>query len=396
MTKLSSEKQLKIRQMGFEASYLAACALHGTVPKLQENLDYDGLYGFCKFHSITSIVAMALEETWKTQPADPDVMKKWRQARDKAIRKNILLNAERDRILAHLESIGCWYMPLKGSLLQFDYPVFGMRQMNDNDILFDEAYQETVYQYMTGIGYEAVVYRKGNHDEYVRKPVYNIEMHKGLFMSSVSPELFDYYRDIKRLMISDPDKNFGYHMSENDFYIYLVAHAYKHYLYSGIGIRNLLDVWVYLSRHADQLDFGYIAGELRKFGAEKFEAECRMLSRKLLGNPVRMSELTQREQEVLDIYFSSGTFGTGQQAVENQLRSGSGGSGFSGKLRYLLQRLFPSATYMIEMEPELKNRRWMLPFAYLRRLCRGLFRRRDDIAQEMKRLRNASSDAHKK
>lgn len=394
MTNPESEKQLKCRQLGFEATYLAACALRGVAPQQTEPLDLEQLYRFCKFHSITSIVAMALEEIWKTQPGDPEAMGKWRQARDKAIRKNILLNAERERIMTHLEAIGCWHMPLKGSLLQFDYPVFGMRQMNDNDILFDEAFQETIHAYMLSIGYEAASYGKGNHDEYTKKPIYNIEMHKGLFMSSVSPELFEYYRDVRRLMIPDADKSFGYHMSENDFYIYLVAHAYKHYLYSGIGIRNLLDVYVYLSRHAHQLDFGYITGELRKFGAESFERDCRMLGQKLLDNPDRTPSLTRQEQAVLDIYFSSGTFGTGQQAVDNQLRAIQGG-GFFGKLRYLWGRLFPSVTYMIEMEPQLAHKRWMIPFAYIRRLFRGTFRRPGEILQEVGRVKKAKTRKNK-
>ena len=103
-----TEKQLNMRKLGMEACYLASCALHGTVARIDENWDLEKLYKFCKFHSITSIVAMALEEVWREHPAAPEIMKKWRQARDKAIRRNVLLNAERERILAHLESIQFW------------------------------------------------------------------------------------------------------------------------------------------------------------------------------------------------------------------------------------------------------------------------------------------------
>ena len=125
---LNSEKQAKMWRLGLETTYLAGCALQNVTPQLDDTLDFEALYRFCKFHSVTSIVAMALDSYWKTQPGDPEIMAKWRKVRDQAIRKNILLNAERDRILAHLEAIGCWYMPLKGSLLQYDYPKFGMYQ----------------------------------------------------------------------------------------------------------------------------------------------------------------------------------------------------------------------------------------------------------------------------
>lgn len=384
MDRTVSEKQLKFRRMGFAASCLAACALHDTVPVLDDELDLRELYRFCKFHSITSIVAMALEKVWEANPAEEAVMKKWRQARDKAIRKNILLNAERERILAHLESIGCWYMPLKGSLLQFDYPKFGMRQMGDNDILYDKQFQSVIHDYMCAQGYEAVVYQKGNHDEYVKQPVYNVEMHEGLFMESIVPELFAYYRDIKTRMIRDTDNQYGYHLSDEDFYIYLIAHAYKHYMHSGIGIRILLDVYVYTMKHGKLLDWPYITGELRKFGADVFEAQCRQLGTKLFAGPV--PELSGEEWRQLDIYFTSGTFGTEERAMENALRASENGSGKMGKLRYLLRRLFPSVRYMIEMEPELESKRWKIPFAYVRRLFRGIFCRTADISREISLL----------
>lgn len=389
MTSPETEKLLKYRQLGFEASYLAACALHGTVPVQNDDLDLELLYGFCKFHSITSIVAMALEEVWKNQPAAPEIMKKWRQARDKAIRKNVLLNAERERILAHLEEIGCWYMPLKGSLLQFDYPVFGMRQMSDNDILHDKTMTSQVHGFMIADGYEAVTYQKGNHDEYVKKPLYNMEMHRELFMSAVNPELAEYYRDIQSRLCKDDGNRFGYHFSREDFYIFLVAHAYKHYLHGGIGIRNLLDVYVYVGKYGNELDWGYLEENLSRFGAWAFDVECRSLSRKLFSAPERVTDWLDEEQQALDLYFTSGAFGTAERVVENRLQSVNGEAGSwesGGKLRYILKRLFPSVEYLAEYAPILREKPWLAPVYYVKRFFSVLFSRRKFVAQELKNL----------
>lgn len=46
------------------------------------------------------------------------------------------------------------------------YPVFGMRQMADNDILFDSTYREKVRDIFLDSGYEIEAYNKGNHDVY--------------------------------------------------------------------------------------------------------------------------------------------------------------------------------------------------------------------------------------
>lgn len=45
-------------------------------------------------------------------------------------------------------------MPLKGVILKELYPKIGMRQMSDNDILFDETYRKDVVRFMKNKGYD--------------------------------------------------------------------------------------------------------------------------------------------------------------------------------------------------------------------------------------------------
>jgi len=383
----NSEKQILYRQLGFEACYLAACALHDTVPQLHGGLDLEKLYRFCKFHSITSIVAMALEKAWAVQRAEDAIMNKWRQARDKTIRKNILLNAERERILSHLESIGCWYMPLKGSLLQFDYPQFGMRQMSDNDILFDQNMTHQVHDFMIADGYEAVTFCQGNHDEYVKKPLYNIEMHRDLFMKSVNPELAAYYQNVKERLVKDENTRFGYHMTHEDFYIFMVAHAYKHYLHGGVGIRNLLDDYVFVSKYGSELNWEYLQQELKKIGAWEFDQECRLLGKKLFCEPGGTVCWSDQETAALNVYFTSGAFGTAERVVENRLNAVKEENEHShGKLRYVLKRMFPSVEYLAENAPVLRKMPWLAPLFYVKRFISVLFSRRHYVLRELRNL----------
>lgn len=386
-----TEKQLKMRDLGVEASYLAACSLHDTVPVLPEEPDWEALYRFCKFHSITSIAAMALEQVWKEHPADPEVMQKWRQARDKAIRKNMLLNAERERLLAYLESIGCWYMPLKGSLLQFDYPKFGMRQMSDNDILCDPAHSADIRGYMTENGYTCVQYMQGHHDEYNRKPVYNFEIHRSLFKKEEAPVLAAYYEDIRDRALTDGGKEYGHHLSVSDFYIYLIAHAYNHFLESGIGIRHLMDVYVFLGQHGTQLDWAYAETELRKLDAWEFSQLSRRLAQKLFARPVRMADSEPEELSALDAFFSSGSHGTEEQLLAKsyeKFRKNGNGS----RAGYFLRRLFPPAELLGVMYPVVRKHKWMVPFVWIYRLIRSVINRPGRVLREMKHIAAVKED----
>lgn len=368
--------QNQYHKLGMDASYLAACALHGQRPDWDGGEDLTALLKFCKFHSISAIVAMALEEYWRASPAAPEVMKPWKQAKDMAIRKNILLNAERERILQHLESIGCWYMPLKGSLLQHDYPRFGMRQMGDNDILIDPAMQAQVHEFMCSEGYEAALYQLGNHDEYVKQPLYNFEMHMCLFERIMDPVLADYYTDRTELLQKDEGNGFGYHMSCEDFYIYLTAHAYKHFVLSGIGIRHLLDVYVYLGKYEQTMDWAYVERDLRKMDAWEFHCQCRALSQALFASPRREHARSEEEIQLLGAFFSAGAYGTPEQRVQKSLQTlqrGSETAGLLTKIRYVFMRIFPSVERLSMMHPEVKESKWKVFVVWAKRLLSAVF-----------------------
>ena len=117
------------QELAFDVIYLSACALHGVKPDAGRicRTDLNQLYRMCQFHSLTAIVCMALEKTDVFLSAEPAVVKKWKDAKAKAIRKNMLLDAQREQILAEMERLGIWHMPLKGSILQGIYPKYGAR-----------------------------------------------------------------------------------------------------------------------------------------------------------------------------------------------------------------------------------------------------------------------------
>ena len=75
-------------------------------------------------------------------------------------------------------------MPLKGVILKELYPKIGMRQMSDNDILFDETYRKDVVRFMKNKGYHLKSGINAHCDEWVKEPVYNFEMHLNLFVES--------------------------------------------------------------------------------------------------------------------------------------------------------------------------------------------------------------------
>lgn len=154
-------------------------------------------------------------------------------------------------------------MPLKGAILKELYPRQEMRQMADNDILFDAEYKAAVKDYFVREGYEVISYAKGNHDVYEKEPVYNFEMHTSLFGKAHNEVWAEYYKDIQS-KLDKRDHHFQYSFTDEDFYIYFIVHAFKHFDGCGTGIRYFVDSYVY--QNAKNLNWSYIEGELDKLG----------------------------------------------------------------------------------------------------------------------------------
>lgn len=123
--------------------YLVSCAVNGVKPDPERitGMDLDALYKLASDHYLSAVVAHALEQVG-VQDA------RFVKAKEHSALKNATMDMEMDAIFAELDKAGIWHMPLKGTLLQHLYPVYGMRQMSDHDILFDAKRADDVKSIM--------------------------------------------------------------------------------------------------------------------------------------------------------------------------------------------------------------------------------------------------------
>ena len=351
--------------------YLVSCALNQRTPKaeLVSKIDLEQLFEVCQKHILTACTAYALESAGVHN-------NDFTQAKEKAIRKNILLDVERSKILNRLEEAGIWYMPLKGAILKDWYPKLGMRQMSDNDILFDMSRREDVRAIMQELDVKLHTSLEVV-DEFVKEPVYNFEMHGELFMEYQVGGLADYYRGIKNRIQKDDRSRFGYRFSLEEFYLFMLAHEYKHFSLGGTGVRSLSDTYVFIKKFGSQLDWAYIRAELEKMEIAEFEKNNRELAMKVFDR----QKLTDEEKKLLDYYIFSGTYGTAENKMENALNQHN-----DSKLKYVLDRIFPSYEYMRCAVPWVKDRKQLLPAAWGYRILRGCVQGFGGILNEIRLL----------
>lgn len=92
--------------------------------------------------------------------SDSDIWKRWLKEKNQLIYKSVLMDVEREAIQDFFEKNNIWYMLLKGMVIRKYYPAPELREMADNDILFDNKYSKEVYEFMTARGYKSDDYNK--------------------------------------------------------------------------------------------------------------------------------------------------------------------------------------------------------------------------------------------
>ncbi len=352
--------------------YLSRCVLNGEKADASRisSMDLETLYTASKRHSMAAIVGKALQDAGVQNKA-------FEQALAKSVRKNVLLKNELKIITDSFEKNDIWYLPLKGAVMMDYYPSVGLREMADLDILVDPSKTNTVKKIMEDLGFETILFNLGSHDIYYKKPVYNIEIHHLLFTEIKDISVINTYYKKPDRILKETDSPYGKKLSMEDFYIYMIAHSYKHYIFRGTGLRSLMDIYVLLNKFEEKMDMSYISNELKKLEISKFENEIRALSLNLFNG----NKLTDKSKEMLEYIYSSGMYGTMEHGFKNQLKRNEG-----NKTSYVFNRLFITGKKVKNFYPFFYKFPIFLPVLWIYRVLRAIFVRHKRTKRELRFL----------
>lgn len=344
-------------------SLLKSAVKGGNVPAAPEGMDWKKLVELSKKQQVYSVICPVLNRnTLPTEQAQE--LQLYNQ---NELLRMIAMKSELEGIEKELENNQVSYMLLKGSVLRDYYPQSKMRQMSDVDILFDGTKRAEVADIMQKKGY-TVTNNSDNSDDYFKAPFYTFEFHRNLFFEGA-----DFCPDLGNVWdkaVVDENKKYHYHMDLNDMYIYNICHMYKHFIKSCCGIRFLIDNYLFLNKENDRLDWSYIEVRLNEIGILDFERQTRLLAFHIFDGNV----LTDNDAEQLYYYTSFGVYGDSKgAAVRDYSKLRENNSKTAAGIGFIFKRIFPERTVMERSYPYLKKRPYLIGFAYVQHLFKGVF-----------------------
>ncbi|MBR5236041.1 MAG: nucleotidyltransferase family protein [Clostridia bacterium] len=302
--------------------------------------------------------------------------------------------------VSELEENGFACCMLKGIVLAELYPVPEARISGDADFYIDPTKEKAICDFLKGRGFAVKERPKTSHHAMCKSEATGmIEFHLSLYDALFEdvwfnhPKLAEPYREY----ITAEGHTYTT-LGTTDHAVFITLHLIKHFLSMGVGVRQLMDVLLYLRRYEKEMDVKHYASIFVKLGYDKFLQTCFYIGEKYLGFlpeefSLILKELPSYEanDKIADVLLQDmeqgGVFGhddASRQAFFLQYT----------KARFerfkhesydvyinawahvsLWKRMFPSYQVMARDYPILKKKKILLPLYYAIRLVKKVFMR---------------------
>lgn len=344
---------------------------------IEQANNWNGLISLAKTHGVLQCVAYyvsAMKEEHKPDKGTCDYL--YNVLLQESMRSQNQLYAI-DAIQKKCEKSGIDTLVVKGAVTKKRYtdPLF--RSMSDIDILYKEEQHKEFKKTMFSLGYTD--YSEGRkNDTYNMPPFISVEAHRSLL--SNESEYFEYYSNIwDKCLLKDGCK-YTYEMSLEDEFIFNIIHLAEHLKHGGVGIRFIMDVYVY-----DNLDFdrGYFENELKKLNLYDFYLNVSALSEYWFAN----GESTELIEKLSSFVLSNEIFGTKENKAALYVSE--------GRVSGLLRTCFPEYEDMKSMFLWLDGRKYLLPYAWMHRAFKSLVHRRGNVKAQLSKAKSGDIDKGK-
>ncbi len=345
-------------------------ALHGTAaPDAHAFADFPAVCRLARRNCVQSMVYLTLKSQKDALPAEDftRLEKSFQAAVLRETAQQSFLCALREKF----DAAGIDFMLLKGTHVKALYPAAEMRFMVDMDVLVREADVERAQEILLGCGLSLHL-DNGKDIIYMRPPFLTVELHRALFQKE--DDLYPHFLDAWAR--AEPLGRHEYKMSDEELYIYTLAHLAEHYTTAGSCFRPVMDL--YLLEQKTTLNFSALGARFREMGLDAFAGKVRALYRAMFDGAPKDETLLLMENYIL--------LGP---PVQHADAAAAAARTHKSKPRRLLAAAFPRLSHMRLKYPVLKKAPFLLPVFWVVRLLQYAFTKDKSIARKREALMNA-------
>lgn len=266
---------------------------------------------------------------------------------------------------------------IKGFVCRSLYPFPDLRPSADEDLYVPSAQYSDCAKKLLELGFVNAGAYDENHYEntFVNNDGFCVELHKALF-----PLSKDYYKKHNCLfekafdnaVCVSTENTCVRTLSATDHLLYLFLHSLKHFVRSGVGIRQVCDITLFIKAYAKDIDPGIVMQALESIGAEKYAQGILAICVNFLGLDADCAKAFGYtgsaegfETHLLEDILSAGIYGN---ADRGRMHSASVTlKAVQGKKETLWRKAFPAAEAFDSRYAYGAKHRILVPVAWVHR-----------------------------
>lgn len=285
-------------------------------------------------------------------------------------------SAEFSDLYHKLRSAGLHPIVVKGQLCSRLYPQTDHRISADDDLYISDAEFMACHKQLlaNGLTTDTPVDELATADEvsYTKNgsPLY-IELHRHLFDSSedAHDELNHFFTDLKPIEVDGFST-----MPPHEHLLYLLLHAYKHFVRSGIGLRQFCDIGLWAWEYHDEIDWQRLHEQCESVHAATFAAASFRIARDYLGIDFDLPmpwDASIDVEPLLHDTLCGGVYGSNDltRLHSSTVTLNAVKASRTGEKSSVLRTVFPKREYLERRYPYLKKRPYLLPVAWAQRIA---------------------------
>lgn len=275
-----------------------------------------------------------------------------------------------------LRAAGLHPIVVKGQLCSRLYPLKDHRISADDDLLIPDGEFFACHEQLlaNGLTTDTPADELATADEvsYTKEgsPLY-IELHRHLFDSAedAHDELNHFFTDL------NPVETDGFlAMPPHEHLLYLILHAYKHFVRSGIGLRQFCDIGLWAREYHAEIDWRRLHDQCVSVHAATFAAASFRIARDDLGIEFDLPmpwDASIDVEPLLHDTLCGGVYGSNDltRLHSSTVTLNAVKASRTGEKSSVLSTVFPKREYLERRYPYLKKRPYLLPVAWAQRIA---------------------------
>lgn len=340
---------------------ILGAALGGTAPEQALSLSADALARLAAIAARHHLLPLFYEVT-HSLPQGEAVLSKVAPG----VRRQVMAQAMRtEQLLAlyrQLEQEGLRPLVVKGFVCRNLYPLGDHRPSSDEDFLIPDGDFLRCCRALEALGFVTSDPEDAYERTYRSQSGLCIELHQQLFDpdSAVYGSWNRFFRQVQ----AEPHAGV-WTLPPTEHMLYLILHAFKHFLHSGFGVRQVCDMVLYARQYGSRIQWQQLEHTLCQLRADKFAAAVFLLGQQYWDIPAPITRQVDPQPLLADL-MQAGIYGGSDLARKRS--SNITLQAAAGKKGSLSGALFPPRSSLQGRFPYLKKRPWLLPWAWLCRI----------------------------